>query len=211
MNVKDCFSSLPFPAYSCTIRSSNTLPHPLNFHWVSGMCSCWTTSYICFSWTREQWLGPTAGEGAVWVEFPKFCCQQVQEAGRSGLPELWTERDEIPKDGYLTWQRTFCLLPCLQRELKEQSGNQWLIFKETQFRAMKATLHLVSTQRRVSCKQYSNSVWLETLFFLFSYLMRKYQSCTACLIVWFLEENTVHCNFQKGFILKIFAYPWSFS
>ena len=119
MNVKDCFSTLPFPTYSCTMRLSDTLPHPPNFHWVSGMCSCWTTTYICFSWAREQSLGPRAGKGAVWVEFPKFHCRKIRWAVGAGLPSLPVERDELLKDRYVTWQSVFCLLPCLHRELKE--------------------------------------------------------------------------------------------
>lgn len=166
------------------MRLSDTLPHPPNFHWVSGMCSCWTTTYICFSWTRQQSLGPSAREGAVWVEFPKFSCLQIQWAARAGVPALPMEGDELPKDRYHTLQSTFCLFPCLKRGLKEPAGDRYLIFNKTRVRGMNLNLCLVSTQSRIDCKQFSNSslLWVATLFLLFNYLMRKYWSCNACVL-----------------------------
>lgn len=64
---------------------------------------------------------PQSQEGAVWVEFPKFCCLQIQWKVWAELPVLPMERDEHPKD--LSGHGTFCLLLCLQRELKEPAGN----------------------------------------------------------------------------------------
>lgn len=121
-NWNECFSTLPCPAYSWTARWRATLPRSPNFHRVSGMCSCWTTTYICFSWMRQQSLGLKAGEGAGWVEFPKFCCLRVQWAVGDGLPVLPMEKHELPKTRYLTRQSAFCLSPCPKTSWRNRLG-----------------------------------------------------------------------------------------
>lgn len=159
---------------------SNTLPHPPNFHWVSGMCSCWATTYIRFSWTREQILGPRARKGAVWVEFPKFCCLQIQWKVRAELHVVPVERDEPPKD--LRGQSTFCLLLCLQRELKEPAGNCYLSLEKTWVWERNPKTCFLSSQSRRDCKRDFNSilVCVPTLFFL--YLVSKYENCNSYIL-----------------------------
>lgn len=144
---------------------SNTLPHPPDFHWVSGICSCWTVTYTCFSWTREQILGPRVGEGAVWVEFSKFCVLLIQWRVRAELPVLRVERDKLPKD--LKGESTFCLWLCLQRELKKPAGNWYLSLKETLVTGRNPKICFLSTQSRIDCKHYFNSILVcfATIFF----------------------------------------------
>lgn len=181
-NWSECFSTLSCPAYSWTVRWRATLPRSPNFHWVSGMCSCSTTTYICFSWTRQQSLGLKAGEGAVWVEFPKFCCLQVQWAVGAGLSVLPKERHELPKTRYLTRQSTFCLLPCPQRELKEPAGNWHLILKETWVRGWTLIYAWLALRAEQTVSSIQTAAWFGCCFhFSVCLLMRRYQRCNACV------------------------------
>lgn len=153
---------------------SNTLPHPPNFHWVPGMCSCWTTTYICFSWTREQIIGPRAREGAAWVEFPVLLPSNSVES------QLWAP---CVANGMMNAPKTSegrASFACFVST--KWAGNWYLSLEQTWVRGRNPKTCFLTTQSRTDCKHFFNYILLcvATLFFL--YLVSKYESCNGFIL-----------------------------